>query len=160
MYAINPATQQPLPGEFPATPVAEIDRLVQKTHQAFAIYRQKSGKEKAAFLRAIADEILALGDELIQRAVAESGLPEGRITGERGRTVGQLRMFADYVAEGSWVDARIDFAQPERQPLPKPDIRQMLVPVGVVVVFTASNFPLAFSTAGEIRLRHWLPEIR
>lgn len=148
MYAINPTTQQPLPGEFPATPATEINRLAEQAHEAFAIYRQKSGKEKAAFLHAIADEILALGDELIQRTVAESGLPEARIMGERGRTVGQLRMFADYVAEGSWVDARIDYAQPERQPLPKPDIRQMLVPVGVVVVFTASNFPLAFSTAG------------
>ena len=78
----------------------------------------------------------------------ESGLPEGRITGERGRTIGQLRLFAEIAKEGSWVEASIDTAIPDRTPFPKPDIRKMMVPVGPVVVFTASNFPLAFSTAG------------
>lgn len=148
IQGINPATKEILPGEYASHSPEEIDQIVRKAQEAFTVYRSKSGKEKAAFLRAIADEILALGSELVERAMAESGLPEGRIVGERGRTMGQLKLFADVVEEGSWVDARIDFAQPDRQPLPKADIRHMLVPVGVVGVFTASNFPLAFSTAG------------
>ena len=148
IQGINPATQEVLPGAYAPHSTEEIDRIVRKAQEAFTIYRSKSGKEKAVFLRGIADEILALGSELIERAMAESGLPEGRIVGERGRTMNQLKLFADVLEEGSWVDARIDFAQPDRQPLPKADIRQMLIPVGVVGVFTASNFPLAFSTAG------------
>ena len=104
--------------------------------------------KKSEFLKAIADEILALGDELIQTYCTETGLPEGRAKGERGRTIGQLRSFADLVQEGSWVEATIDTAQPERQPMPKPDIRKLLIPLGPVVVFGASNFPLAYSTAG------------
>ena len=96
-------------------------------------------------MRAIAEEIEALGAELIERACTESGLPEGRITGERGRTVNQLRLFATVLEDGTWVEASIDPALPERKPLPRPDIRKMLCPVGPVAVFTASNFPLAFS---------------
>ncbi|ELR69001.1 Ketoglutarate semialdehyde dehydrogenase [Fulvivirga imtechensis AK7] len=126
----------------------EVALALDKAAQAFDSYRYYSGKRKAEFLEAIADEILALGDELIETAMKESGLPEGRIIGERGRTMGQLRLFAQLVSEGSWVDATIETAQPDRQPLPKPDIRKMLCPVGPVVVFAASNFPLAFSTAG------------
>ncbi len=116
--------------------------------QAFEIYRDTTGKAKAAFLRAAADAIEALGDELLETASRESNLPIGRITGERGRTCGQLRMFANHVEEGSWVNGVIDTALPDRQPLPRVDLRKMLVPVGPVVVFGASNFPLAFSTAG------------
>ncbi|MFC4723248.1 aldehyde dehydrogenase (NADP(+)) [Geojedonia litorea] len=126
----------------------EIDEAVALATNAFKIFRTVSGEKKASFLNAIADEILALDDELIQTYCSESGLPEGRAKGERGRTVGQLRMFADLVLEGSWVEATIDTAQPEREPLPKSDIRKMLVPLGPVVVFGASNFPLAYSTAG------------
>ncbi|MEO6348200.1 MAG: aldehyde dehydrogenase (NADP(+)), partial [Aquaticitalea sp.] len=105
------------------------------------------------FTEAISDEIdasviLALGDELIQTYCSESGLPEGRATGERGRTVGQLKAFANLLLEGSWVEATIDTAQSNRQPLPKSDLRKLLIPLGPVVVFGASNFPLAFSTAG------------
>ena len=148
IVGINPATRQPLEGEYPITPEAEIDRIMHDAAEAFHVFRNTSGKDKAKLLRAIADEILNLGDELVMRAMGESGLPQGRIEGERGRTVGQLRLFADLVEEGSWVEARIDTAIPDRSPVPKPDIRQMLVPVGPVVVFTASNFPLAFSTAG------------
>src|SRR5690606_28540093 len=96
----------------------------------------------------IASEIEALGDELLQRAHAETGLPMARLTGERARTTGQLRLFAQLVREGSWVDARIDRALPDRQPLPRPDIRRMLRPLGPVVVFGSSNFPFAFSVAG------------
>src|SRR5690606_4542245 len=107
-----------------------------------------SPAERAAFLRAIAEEILALDSILLARAGSETGLPEGRLTGERGRTVGQLRLFAEVLEEGSWVGARIDTALPDRAPLPRPDLRRMLVPIGPVAVFGASNFPLAFSVAG------------
>ncbi|OUR94585.1 aldehyde dehydrogenase (NADP(+)) [Flavobacteriales bacterium 34_180_T64] len=126
----------------------EIDKAVQLASEAFKSFRIMSGTKKAEFLNAIADEILALGDELIQTYCSETGLPEGRANGERGRTVGQLRSFADLVQEGSWVEATIDTAQPERQPMPKSDIRKLLIPLGPVVVFGASNFPLAYSTAG------------
>ena len=126
----------------------EIDEAVRLASDAFKTYREISGVKKAEFLNAIADEILALDEELIKTYSSESGLPEGRAKGERGRTVMQLRMFADLVADGSWVEATIDTAQPERQPLPKSDIRKMLIPLGPVVVFGASNFPLAYSTAG------------
>lgn len=126
----------------------EIDETLQKANHAFQIYKRTSGKEKANLLRMIAVEIEALGQELITIAAKESNLPEARITGERGRTIGQLRLFADLIEEGSWVEASIDTAIPDRQPVPKPDMRKMLFPIGNVVVFGASNFPLAFSTAG------------
>ncbi|QCX02309.1 aldehyde dehydrogenase (NADP(+)) [Aggregatimonas sangjinii] len=134
--------------EFVEASPEEIDKAVTLAASAYMPYNQKSGAEKAAFLNAIADEILALDDLLIETYCSESGLPEGRAQGERGRTVGQLRAFADLVAEGSWVDATIDTADPNRTPAPKPDLRKMLVPLGPVVIFGASNFPLAFSTAG------------
>ena len=111
-------------------------------------FRNRSAQERAAFLERIAGHIEGLGDALIERANAETGLPVARLTGERARTCGQLRQFAQVVREGSWVDARIDTALPERQPLPRPDIRRMLKGIGPVVVFGSSNFPLAFSTAG------------
>ncbi|MCD2257836.1 aldehyde dehydrogenase (NADP(+)) [Psychroserpens luteolus] len=130
-----------------ATP-AEIEMACILAERAFHRFKNYSGKDKAEFLNAIADEILALDDVLIQTYCSETGLPEGRAKGERGRTVGQLRAFAELVAEGSWVEASIDTAQPERQPMPKSDIRKMMVPLGPVVVFGASNFPLAYSTAG------------
>ena len=98
--------------------------------QAFKTFRNTSGEQKAAFLNAIADEIMALDSELIATYCSETGLPEGRAMGERGRTVGQLRSFAELVQEGSWVEATIDTAQPERQPMPKSDIRKMMVPLG------------------------------
>jgi 2,5-dioxopentanoate dehydrogenase len=126
----------------------EINKILAQSSKAFATYRHFSGKQKAAFLRAIAEEIELLGETLINTASRESNLPTARFMGERGRTIGQLRLFADYIEEGSWVDATIDTAIPDRQPLPKVDIRKMLVPMGTVVVFGASNFPLAFSTAG------------
>ncbi len=125
-----------------------IDRVLRQSHEAFYTYRSRSGRQKAAFLEAIATEIEALGDPLIQQAMEETNLPEARLIGERGRTVNQLRQFAAMVNEGSWVDARIDTALPDRQPLPKPDLRKMMVPLGPVVVFGASNFPFAYSTAG------------
>lgn len=125
-----------------------IDRVLRQSQEAFYTYRSRSGRQKAAFLEAIATELEALGDPLIQQAMEETNLPEARLIGERGRTVNQLRQFAAMVNEGSWVDARIDTALPDRQPLPKPDLRKMMVPLGPVVVFGASNFPFAYSTAG------------
>lgn len=126
----------------------EIDEAVALATDAFKVYKDFSGAKKAEFLEAIADEIEALGDELIDTYCKESGLPDGRARGERGRTMGQLRAFANLLKEGSWVDAVIEKAQPNRESMPKSDIRKMLFPLGPVVVFGASNFPLAFSTAG------------
>jgi alpha-ketoglutaric semialdehyde dehydrogenase len=147
IQSINPATGEKI-AEFAVATPEEVDKAAAKATAAFQIYRKKSGKEKAAFLEAIADEIVAIGDELITICCAESALPKGRIEGERGRTTGQLKLFADLLKEGSWLDARIETANPEHTPIPKPDIRYMQMPLGPVVVFGASNFPLAFSVAG------------
>ncbi|WP_335965712.1 aldehyde dehydrogenase (NADP(+)) [Galbibacter sp. PAP.153] len=144
----NPVLNKETPWAFKEATSDEINEAVSLAVEAFKEYKSCSGAKKAAFLNAIADEIEALGDSLIETYTAESGLPEGRAKGERGRTMGQLRAFATLLEEGSWVEAIIDTAQPERQPLPKPDIRKMQFPIGPVVVFGASNFPLAFSTAG------------
>lgn len=127
---------------------AEINQAVLLANKAFKTYKNVSGKRKAEFLNAIADEIMELGNALIEMYRKESGLPKGRAEGERGRTIGQLKLFADVVNEGSWVQATIDKGDPNRTPLPKPDLRKMMVPLGPVVVFGASNFPFAFSTAG------------
>lgn len=130
-----------------ATP-EEVDRAMQLAADASGSLGALSDGKIASFLRAIADEIGAIGDALIDRASLESGLGRERLAGERARTMNQLRMFADLVEEGSFVDARIDVALPDRKPLPRPDLRRMLIPIGPVVVFGASNFPLAFSVAG------------
>ena len=127
---------------------AEVERACALAWAAFDLYRETGLDERARFLEAVAQGILDLGDTLIERAVAETGLPRGRIEGERARTVGQLRLFAAVVRDGSWLDARVDPAQPGRTPLPRPDLRLRNVPVGPVAVFGASNFPLAFSVAG------------
>ncbi len=126
----------------------EINNAVTLASEAFKTFKKISGVKKAEFLNAIADEILVLDDALIKAYISETGLPEGRAKGERGRTVGQLRSFAKLVSEGSWVEATIDTSDLNRTPIPKQDIRKMLVPLGPVVVFGASNFPLAYSTAG------------
>jgi len=144
----NPATGEALPTHFYEATPAEVGQAVEKAAAAFAVFRKKSGVEKAAFLEKIGEEIVALGDELLQTASLETALPLPRLTGERGRTVGQLKLFADLLREGSWVDARLDTAQPDRQPAAKPDLRQMQRALGPVGVFGASNFPLAFSVAG------------
>ena len=144
----NPQANTENPYQFIEATSEEISEATLLAKKAFAVYSQKSGAEKATFLRTIADEIEALGDDLVSVYTSESGLPEGRAMGERGRTVGQLRAFATHVEEGSWVNATIDTAQPDRQSMPKVDLRKMNVPLGPVVVFGASNFPLAFSTAG------------
>ena len=144
----NPLLNIPNQSEFFEATSVEINEAVELASQSYQEYSKLSGSKKAEFLNAIADEILALGDDLIQTYCSESGLPEGRAMGERGRTIGQLKAFAALLEEGSWVDATIDTAIPDRTPLPKVDLRKMLIPLGPVVVFGASNFPLAFSTAG------------
>ncbi|HAT64197.1 MAG TPA: aldehyde dehydrogenase (NADP(+)), partial [Flavobacteriaceae bacterium] len=126
----------------------EINKAAQLASRAFKKYRSISGNRRATFLNAIADEIEALGDTLVQTYTSESGLPEGRAKGERGRTVGQLRMFAKLIENDAWREPTIDTAIPDRAPTPKPDLRQLQVPIGPIVVFGASNFPLAYSTAG------------
>ncbi|MGY0035601.1 aldehyde dehydrogenase family protein [Pedobacter sp. NJ-S-72] len=146
--AINPATGKKLKGDFFKASLNDADEALAAAEIAFQSYRLINKDLKAKFLRSIADEISAIGEILIERAAEESGLPVARLQGELGRTTGQLRLFADQVEEGSWVDAIIDTALPERLPMPRPDIRQMLLPLGPVVVFGASNFPLAFSVAG------------
>ena len=148
LSAINPGTGQQLEPLFYEASESEIDRAIALAEQAFQEYRKQPPEKIAGFLEQIAQEIDLLGDELIQRANAETALPEARLTGERLRTVNQLKMFAQIVREGSWVEARIDRAMPDRKPIPKPDLRRKLVPIGPVVVFGASNFPFAFSVAG------------
>lgn len=147
-HTFSPTSLQELPEPFVQATKKETEVAVAKAVSAYKHYKKKSGKERAAFIRTIADEIELLGPQLIERACAESGLPEGRILGERGRTTNQLRLFASLLEDGSWVEASIDTPQTGRKPLAKPDLRKMLQPIGPVVVFTASNFPLAFSTAG------------
>ena len=146
--AVNPATGETLAPSLSKASKAQVDSAVAAAQKAFAHYQHTSPTERAGFLRAIADEIMALGDALIERVSLETGYPRARAEGERARTCGQLRMFADYVANGEHFDARIDTADPQRQPLPKPDIRYVNQALGPVVVFGASNFPLAFSVAG------------
>jgi 2,5-dioxopentanoate dehydrogenase len=146
--AVNPATGETLEPAFAFASPAEVERACALAWDAFHIYRETGPDERARFLEAIATNILAIGDALIDRASAETGLPRGRIEGERARTVGQLKLFAEVVRGGEWLDLRIDPALPERKPLPRPDLRLRNIPLGPVAVFGASNFPLAFSVAG------------
>jgi NADP-dependent aldehyde dehydrogenase len=146
--ATDPATGEALEPPFFSAGAAEVERACALAWAAFPTYRETSLEDRARFLEAVAENILATGDELIVRAMAETGLPRARLEGERGRTVGQLRLFASVVRQGDWLGLRIDPALPERKPLPRSDLRLRKIPVGPVVVFGASNFPLAFSTAG------------
>jgi len=148
LYAWDPTTGKQLqPGFIPATD-GEIERAVQMSADAFKIYSRTSGRDRAAFLRTIAAKIESITNGIVERAVQETALPVARLQGETARTCHQLRLFAQVAEEGSWVSARVDHADPDRKPLPKPDIRSLLRPLGPVVVFGASNFPLAFSVAG------------
>jgi 2,5-dioxopentanoate dehydrogenase len=145
--ASNPRTGDHLPPDFFSARPHEVNLAADLAHEAFATYGQISGRERGKFLRAIAAKIEAAVDELVERAEQETALPKPRLQSETARTSGQLRLFAQVVEEGSWVMARIDRANPSSKP-PKPDLRSMLLPLGPVVVFGASNFPLAFSVAG------------
>lgn len=146
--AYNSAEMKMLDQKYYCASEEEVDQSVELANNAFSEYKNYSGDHKAKFLDAIADEIINLGDELIQTTMTESALPEGRIIGERGRTVNQLKMFANLLRDGSWVEATIDTAIPDRAPIPKSDLRKFRQAIGPIAVFGASNFPLAFSTAG------------
>ena len=125
-----------------------VDRAARSAEGAFAVYAGTSREARAAFLEAIATEIEARGEAITEVGHSESGLPKARMEGERARTVGQLRLFASHIRDGAYLDRRHDSALPDRQPLPRPDMRMIQMPVGPVAVFGASNFPLAFSVAG------------
>ena len=146
--SINPATDEKNTPAVSDGDADLVDKAVALAHTAFASYSQTTVTERAKFLRTVAENLNANSAEIIATGMMESGLPEARVTGELGRTAGQFLAFADYIENGHHLDARIDTAQPDRQPLPKPDIRSINQPLGVVGVFGASNFPLAFSTAG------------
>lgn len=132
---------------FAEASAADVADACARAEAAFEAYAARPLAERASFLEAIAARIEGLGDALLERAHRETGLPMARLQGERGRTTGQLRLFAKEVLEGGWQSLRIDNADPARTP-PKPDLRLRNVPLGPVAVFGASNFPLAFSTAG------------
>jgi alpha-ketoglutaric semialdehyde dehydrogenase len=134
--------------EFSVGTVDLVNRACDAAEEAFWSYGYSTRAERAAFLNAIADEIDARGDAITQIGTEETGLPEARLIGERGRTTGQLRLFATHILAGDYLDRRHDAALPDRQPLPRPELHMMQRPIGPVAVFGASNFPLAFSTAG------------
>ncbi len=148
LKAYNPTDGTIFPEEFLTATSEEVNAAVEKADKAFSAYKMTSYDQRATFLEAIADEIMELGDPLLERASGESGLPKGRFQGERGRTCNQLKMFASVLRDGSWLNVNIDTAIPDRAPIPKQDLRKMNIPIGPVAVFGASNFPLAFSTAG------------
>lgn len=147
-FGWNPATRERLEPPFHSALLHDVDAAASLAEEAFPVYGKLSGRQKGIFLRHIADGLQNISEGLIERAHLETALPEKRLAGELARTTNQLRFFAQIVEEGSWSMARIDTADPERQPLPRPDIRSILLPLGPIVVFGASNFPLAFSVAG------------
>jgi len=146
--SVNPATTEILPPWFHISQPGEVDGIVKQSEKDFRIFRKTKGRERAFLLEQIAIEIENLGDNLIEICRNETGLTEARIVGERTRTILQLRLFADLLRDGAWVNARIDTSIPDRKPQPRSDLRQMQIAIGPVAVFEASNFPLAFSTAG------------
>ncbi|MEO8726614.1 MAG: aldehyde dehydrogenase (NADP(+)) [Acidobacteriaceae bacterium] len=147
-HASNPATGKDLEQPFHSATHEDLERAASMAERAFLPYSALPAAARAAFLQAIAAEIEATGDPLVARVMAESGLPEARVRSERARTCFQLRFFAGILEEGSWIDARIDTADPSRKPSPNPEVRSMMRPLGPVAVFGASNFPLAYSAAG------------
>jgi 2,5-dioxopentanoate dehydrogenase len=145
-FASSPASGEP--GVFALGTPEHVAAACAAAEAAFAVYAATSREERAVFLERIAEELDARGAEITAVGSAETGLPAGRLEGERGRTVAQLRLFAAHIRKGEYLDRRRDGALPDRQPAPRPEIRMMQLPVGPVAVFGASNFPLAFSTAG------------
>ena len=145
---VNPATGSQIDPPFGRGGQDEVERACALAAAAFDSYRETDPEQRAKFLETCASNILDLGDKLVDRATAETGLPRARIEGERGRTVGQLRLFAGVVRDGEYLGLRHDTPLPDRKPLPRSDLRLRNVPLGPVVVFGASNFPLAFSVAG------------
>jgi 2,5-dioxopentanoate dehydrogenase len=145
---INAVSGTPLDTPFFEATDEEISYACSSARDAFKSYKQVAHAERAGFLRTISSEIEALGDALIETASIETGLGIDRLKGERQRTINQLNAFAKYIEDSGWVKPIIDPADPERKPLPKPDLRQMQIPLGPVGIFGASNFPFAFSVAG------------
>ena len=148
LQSIDASTGEALPHDFYQATPEEVDAAAKAAATAYPAYRSLSAERRAQFLDAIADELDALGDEFVAVVCRETALPAGRIQGERARTSGQMRLFAKVLRRGDFYGARIDKALPERTPLPRPDLRQYRIGLGPVAVFGASNFPLAFSTAG------------
>lgn len=146
--AVSPIGPQTLPEEFFLANEADVDAALDAARRDFPACRNCSGESRAVLLEMIAHNLLALGEALVERIFLECGLSEVRIRSELARTVNQLRIFAGLARDHSWLDARIETALPERQPVPKPDLRRLLVPIGPVVVFGSSNFPLAYSVVG------------
>ncbi len=146
--SISAESGEPAGPVFTVHGLADVDTACAAADAAFDTYRATHREIRARFLERISEEIMAIGDGLIVAAVRESGLPRARLEGERVRTMGQLKLFAEVVRQGGWQGLRIDPAIPDRIPLPRPDLRLRMVPLGPVAVFGASNFPLAFSTAG------------
>src|SRR5438128_1105784 len=140
---VDPSTGKELEPAYGGANAKDLERACALAAAAFDTYRETSLEARAKFLERIAERIVGIGDMLIERAMLESGLPRARLEGERGRTVGQLKLFASVVREGSWLEARLDPAMPDRKPLPRSDLRLRNIPVGPVAVFGASNFPLA-----------------
>lgn len=147
-YATDPASMSNLPEAFAVATIEETDLAVDKAFKAWRIYRNTTGTQRAAFLNEIASGIEALGSELVSRIMQETAYPEARVIVERTRTCAQLRMFASEAEHGHWNKLTIDAALPDRAPSPRPELRKKMMAVGPVVVFGASNFPLAYSTAG------------
>ena len=148
LQSVDATTGEALPHDFYQATAQEVAAAATAAATAYPAYRSLSAERRAQFLDAIADELDALGDDFVAVVCRETALPAGRIQGERGRTSGQMRLFAKVLRRGDFYGARIDRALPERQPLPRPDLRQYRIGLGPVAVFGASNFPLAFSTAG------------
>ena len=146
--ATNPATGSEIDPAFSIAGAADVARACALAESAFDVYRQSTLALRARFLEACASGLMGLGDEWLERAGLETGLPRARLEGERARTVAQLRLFADVVRQGDWLGLRIDPAQPERKPQPRADLRLRKIALGPVAVFGSSNFPLAFSAAG------------
>jgi len=146
--ALNPATLKEIEPDFGAGSAADVHRACVLAEEAFDSYRESSLTTRARFLRTIGQGILDLGDTLVERTCAETGLLRSRVEGERNRTVGQLELFASVVSDGRWIGATLDSPQPDRKPQPRPDLRSRKIALGPIAVFGASNFPLAFSVAG------------
>ena len=147
-HAVRAVTGEVMEPPYWSVTDGEVDQAVRLAASAFPAYRAIPRRRRAEFLRQIASNLEHFGERLVERVVEETALPPGRVRAERDRTCFQLRFFAGMVEEGSWVDARIDTGDPDWKPVPKPDIRSMLRPLGPVAIFCAGNFPLAFSVAG------------
>lgn len=148
LKSIDASTGEALAYEFHQATEEEVNQACKAASEAFKSYRNTTPEQRALFLEAIADELDALGQDFLDTISQETALPLARLQGERGRTSGQMRLFAKVLRRGDYLGARIDTALPEREPMPRVDLRQVKIGVGPIAVFGASNFPLAFSTAG------------